>query len=181
MVVSLFGLALTASAAEWRSTGGSRFLFETTFEGATLPGEFQTFDVRLDFDEEAPNDGTLEVTVDLAAADLGDPDMNEVLSDAAWFDIASNSKSVFTSEIIHGSSPGAYVATGILRLKGIQRTVRVPFKWRRTGPEAATASMQGRFSLQRTDFGVGTGEWSTDDTIGLDVGLEFDVKLERNE
>ena len=37
--------------------------------------------------------------------------------------------------------------------------------------------MTGEFSLRRTDFGVGSGEWSTGDSIGLEVRLAFDIPL----
>ena len=40
------------------------------------------------------------------------------------------------------------------------------------------ASMQGELTLRRTDFNVGSGEWSTGESIGLDVTLRFNVQLE---
>lgn len=174
-VVLLLSVVAESAVAEWRSTDGSRFTFETTFEGEELPGEFQSFDVVLQLDKAALVAATLVVTVDLAGADMGDPDMNDVLSDAAWFDVDTVGAAVFSSDAIHEVSPDAYVATGTLDLKGIQRTVEVPFEFH--NGDATRAIMRGRFSLRRTDFNVGTGEWSTDDTIGVDVSLSFDVKL----
>ena len=39
--------------------------------------------------------------------------------------------------------------------------------------------MAGRVELQRLDFGIGTGEWSSGDEIGLDVTVEFRLTLQR--
>jgi polyisoprenoid-binding protein YceI len=38
--------------------------------------------------------------------------------------------------------------------------------------------MSGELSLQRTDFNIGTGEWSAGDIIGLEVDVRFEVALE---
>jgi polyisoprenoid-binding protein YceI len=178
LVVFLCGLVAESTATEWRSKGDSSLFFEATFEGEPLPGEFQKFDVAFTFDKAAPDAATLVVTVELAAADMGDPDMNEVLFDVAWLDIETSGRAFFSSKAIRESSPGTYVATGILDLKGVQHSVTVPFEWQSSGN---AATMRGRLSLNRTDFSVGSGEWSTGESIGLEVSLRFDVKLELSE
>ena len=156
------------AAAEWCSTESGTFTFETTFEGEALPGEFRSFDVRY---VEASE---LRVTVDLAAADMGDPDMNDVLADPAWFGTA-HPEAVFEADSIRETEAGQFVAEGMLDLKAVEAATAVPFRWRADGDGA---SMQGEFTLRRTDFNVGTGEWSTGESIGLDVTLRFDIALE---
>lgn len=165
-----------AAGAEWHSTDASTFSFKTTFEGEVIGGNFGHFDLRFHFDPAHPADATLVVTVGLAAADMGDEDMNAVLFDEAWFDVARYDKAVFESCSITATGLGGYAAAGTLKLKGIEGPVTVPFSWIEEG---GTARMGGSFTLQRTDFGIGTGEWATDETIGLVTELEFDVVLER--
>jgi len=170
----LFACSVHAGAAQWCSTEEKSLTFETTFEQEALPGEFRRFEVRLDFDPGSLDAAMLEVTVDLTAADMGDPDMNAVLFDEAWFDIGTFERATFTSDAIRELSPGQYLATGTLELKGARRTVEVPYTWEQSGGHAR---MHGELSLRRTDFGVGTGEWATGDSVGLDVSLAFDVQL----
>ena len=167
-------ISLPVYAAEWRSTEASELTFEVTFEGAPLPGRFRDFDVSLNFDPAALESARLRVTVDLRAADMGDPDMNDVLFDPAWFDIQDFTSAVFVSETISEQAPGKYIATGSLDLKGVTRSVAVPFSWVRSGDEA---TMRGGLVLMRTDFDVGSGEWATGDAIGIDVILDFTVQL----
>jgi len=174
----LIALALPVHAAEWRSTGDHELSFEASFEGATSPGRFRQFTVALDFDPAEPAPGRLRVTVDLLAADMGDPDMNAVLFDPAWLDVGQFEEAVYESNDLSQTSPGEYVATGTLKLKGISKTVEVPFSWTQTGDKA---SMRGQFVLRRTDFDVGSGEWATDEAIGLDIRLAFAVQLQRCE
>jgi len=171
-------LALPATADEWRSTDGGSLTFEVAFEGAPLRGEFRRFDVALSFDPADPGSSRLRVTVDLTAADMGDPDMNDVLFDTAWLHVARFGESRFVSDAISASAPGEYIAQGMLELKGTMQPVAVPFTWVAADD---TATMTGKLVLKRTDFDVGTGEWATGDTIGIDVSLAFEVRLRRCE
>ena len=133
-----------------------------------MPGEFRSFDVHYIEGE------SLLVTVDLMAADMGDPDMNDVLADPAWFGSDSNPEAKFGAVSIRQTAPGRFSADGLLTLKGVERAITVPFAWR-SGDGHAT--MSGKLTMQRTDYDVGSGEWSTGESIGLDVALRFDVKL----
>lgn len=170
----LIVISLPVIAAEWQGTEGSEFTFEVAFEGVPTPGEFREFDVNLDFDPACPESGKLRVTVNLKAADMGDPDMNDVLFDTAWLYVEQFTEAVFVSDTITEQAPGEFVATGTLDVKGTVRAVAVPFSWTSSGDQA---TMQGNLILQRTDFDVGSGEWATDDAIGIDVTLDFTVQL----
>lgn len=175
LIVACLVMAFPAQADEWRSKEGSRFGFETTFEGVAMPGEFAKFAVAFSFDPARPGDGCLRVTVDLAAADMGDPDMNAVLYEPAWFDTQQFAAAIFTSSEIVELAPGEFLAKGTLDLKGIREPVEVPFAWDRTGDVAV---MTGELELDRTRFDVGSGEWASGDAIGIEVKLSFRVQLE---
>ncbi len=175
LVLVVLVLPGIAGAADWCSAGASEFGFETRFEGEKLPGEFRSFDLVFRFDPNRPEDAELRVTVDLTAADMGDPEMNAVLFAPEWFDTERFGRAVFTSTRIEHEGEGRYAAHGTLRLKGKKGAVTVPFSWQ---GGSGHARMQGAFELRRTRFDVGTGEWADDDAIGLDVGLAFDIELE---
>lgn len=178
LLLTLLPMLVPAGApgAEWRSTDESTFTFASTFEGEPIEGKFEHFDARFDFDPENPTAAHLVVTVELAAADMGDEDMNAVLFDEAWFDVARFETAVYESSAVEQRTADEFVANGELDLKGARACVRVPFSWHRSD---AGARMRGELTLQRADFGVGTGEWASGETIGLDVHLAFDVLLEQ--
>ncbi|MGH8224279.1 MAG: YceI family protein [Woeseiaceae bacterium] len=170
--------ALPTVAQEWRMLDDSTFTFETTFEDTTLPGRFERFEVALDFDPRKPGDGRLRVTVDLAAANMDDPDINEAIAGPEWFDVAAHPQAVYESDEIVERAPGQFVARGVLTLKGKCRPVEVPFSWLES---ADTTEMRGELTLARTDFDVGSGEWATDEQIGVDVRLQFALRLKRDD
>ena len=168
--------AVPALATEWKTQGGGEFTFEVTFEGVGTSGNFRRFDVVLELDPAKLDSSHLRVTVDLTAADMGDPEINAIVADPIWFDAGKFPKAVFESKRIEARGPGKFVATGVLNLKGSSKAVAVPFSWSEKG---ARANMRGEFAVQRIEFNVGSGEWATDDPIGIDVKLQFDLTLKR--
>ena len=69
-----------------------------------------------------------------------------------------------------------FVATGELNLKGHRKPVDVPFTWSNSGD---VAEMRGELTVDRTEFDIGSGEWSDDESIGTDVRISFIVLLTR--
>ncbi len=171
MVIRLLLLVLVSAPAlaEWQSTDDSTLTFEASFEGSPLPGEFPAFSVSYTDGE------SLVVDINLAKADLGDEEMNAVLFDAAWFgrDFAT---ARFEATSFSAGAAGELVASGQLDLKGVKADVDVPISW---SEDADTATMTGEFTLDRTRFDVGTGEWANGDSIAIDVVVRFEVVLRR--
>lgn len=168
--------ACQAAAAEWKTLPGSRLEFTASYERQPIPGVFRRFDVALSFDPGHPAGGRLDVAIATGAADLGSSDINETVKGADWFDAGHFPTARFTSTDIAQQGPGRYVARGTLSLKGVQRNVAVPFTWTPSGNGAA---MDGRLNLKRTDFNIGSGVWARDDTVGMDVGITFGLKLQK--
>jgi polyisoprenoid-binding protein YceI len=176
LLIAIFCLAAWPTAADaWRLQDDSTFSFEASFEGTPLEGGFTDFDVSFEFDPQEPGVGTLRVSVALAGADMGDSDMNEAIAAEEWFDVKGFPSAQYSSDNIVETATGSYVAHGVLVLKGIRRDVDVPFTW---SESAGGATMRGEFSLKRTDFDIGTGEWASGEQIGIDVTLRFNLQLE---
>ena len=173
--VSLLILAASATADQWEMLEDSEFLFEASWEGTPLPGRFSDFDVRIDMDT-GDVAAALTVSVGLAGADMDDPDINEAIAGPEWFSIAEFPTATFTSQSIAGDAPGTYVASGELELKGIRKSLDVPFTWSESGDQA---EMTGELILDRTHFDIGSGEWASDESIATDVSLSFRVILAR--
>ena len=170
-------LAASGAAAEqWRMQDEGKLLFEPTWEGEAVPGRFGDFDVVLDTGDGGIAGAKLEVTVSLESADMDDPDINEAIAGAEWFAVATYPVAVFTSDSIDATGEGGYVASGHLELKGVRLPVSVPFSWSESGERAA---MTGEVVIDRTRYDVGSGEWATGETIGIEVRVRFDLVLER--
>lgn len=167
-----------AHAADWKmEPADSRLDFTATFEKTPAPGTFKKFDVKLGLDAAKPEAGKLDVSIDIASADMASADINKAIAGSEWFDFSRFSRAEFhASEIRRAPQANAFVARGTLNLKGIQQTVEVPFSWNESGN---AATMEGSFVVKRGSFGIGTGEWMATNVIGADVTVAFKVRLRK--
>jgi polyisoprenoid-binding protein YceI len=172
----LIASSAPAAADEWRMTEDSELTFEASWEETALPGRFPSFDVELATVDGSIEGGKLVVTVDLVAADMDDPDINEAIAGDEWFAVERFPVATYTSRSIRRAEENTYVAEGELDLKGHAEPVAVPFTWQASG---SSVTMTGKLTLDRTRFGIGSGEWADDDSIGQAVTVTFRVFLER--
>ncbi|MBO9512783.1 MAG: YceI family protein [Variovorax sp.] len=164
-------------AADWTSEpSDSRLAFAAVFEKTPAPGVFREFEVRLRLDPDQAEASRLDVTINIASADMSNADINKAIAGADWFDFARFGRAEFHASGIRRVQADAFVARGTLTLKGVQRPVEVPFSW---SESQGSATMEGKFVVQRGAFGIGTGEWSATDVIGADVTVSFRVRLRR--
>jgi polyisoprenoid-binding protein YceI len=180
--VGVLALALLASgpalAADWKvDPAASRLEFIASFEKTAAPGVFREFDARLArFEPDKPEAGKLDVTVKVTSADMKNGDVNRAIRGPEWFDFARFPQAEFHAEDIRRTAPGRYLARGMLSLKGVKKELEVPFTWQESGN---AATMEGEVSVERLQFGIGTGEWANGSTIGLGVRIKFNVRLRK--
>lgn len=174
----LAGAALqSAHAAEWKmDVPASRLEFAATFETTPAPGVFKQFDVQLKLDLEKAGGGRLDVVIKVASADMTNADINKAIAGPEWFDFAKFPQAEFHATDIRRSQANNYVAHGTLALKGVQQPVEVPFSW---SESADDATMDGKITVKRGPFGIGTGEWVATNVIGPDVTVTFHVRLRK--
>lgn len=140
--------------------------------GAANEGKFNVFTARFD-----PRAKTLAVVIDMRSFDTGDAQRNGLLGGRDFFDVAQFPQARFTSTQLRRTAAG-YVATGALTLRGITRTIAVPFSWRvidRGGRQVGL--LDGTTVLKRLDFGVGQGQWRATEWLGNAVTVRFALRM----
>jgi polyisoprenoid-binding protein YceI len=175
-IALLLVATVTADATEWHMLAdASRLEFFVNYSGQEAPGLFRRFTTELRFDPAEPTNSRLVVTVETLSADLDSADINEAIAGPEWFDFAQFAEARFVSDSIARIDDERFVATGSLRLKGIDQVVDVPFTWREAD---GLATMRGELYLRRGTFAIGTGEWAGSDVIGDKVRVRFKVTLQ---
>ncbi len=135
-------------------------------------GEFETFDVTMDLDDDAPADLTkakLEATIDLTSAKTDAEGLNGHLQKADFFDTAQFPEATFTSTSIVSTGGNMYDVLGDLTVKG--KTMPVTMK-----AEITDAYVLADFDMPRKEFGVGNdsyGEKLLDETVPVQAKLVF--------
>lgn len=175
ILIGMLVASSSALAADWvLQPSASRIDFIASFEGTPAPGTFRRFDTRARLDPEHPDQGRLDVIVQVGSADMRSADINKAIAGPEWFDSARFPQAEFRSSQISSSAPGRYTARGTLSLKGIEHTLDVPFRWSADGSEAR---MEGELVVKRALFDIGTGQWKPTNVIGPDVTIRFSVRL----
>lgn len=164
--------ALPAFAAPWAvDPVASTLSFTGKQAGDAFTGTFTKFTPVVEFDPAKPETAKITVTVDMTSATIDDNDKQESLPTAEWFNSAKFPTATFTSTRVTSlSSEKAYVAEGNLTILGVTKPVQLKFTFAEANGKA---TVDGGTTLQRNDFGVGSGQWKDDQWIAYPVDVKF--------
>lgn len=162
-------VAEPTGASVWQVDRDASFIgFRATQNGKAFEGRFSRWDVAILLDPEAPEaEGAIEARIDLASVDAGSKDRNEALPNETWFNVAMHPVATYRSGMVRATGPGTYEAEGTLTIKGITRPVAMPFTL--AIDDGGRAVADGTVMLDRSDFEVGTGEFSEGKWVGFEV------------
>lgn len=148
----------------------------------TVRGRFTELDGTIAFDTEAPEDSSVEVSIDVSSLDTGVEDRDAHLKSADFFDASSHPTMAFRSRGVEGTvqNPGdAFKVVGDLTIRGVTRGVILDarFEGHGTDPWGGTrAGFSARTTIDRRDFGL---TWNQAlETGGVLVGNEVNVDLQ---
>lgn len=172
LCATLLGMG-EARAAHWVvDPAKSRLGFAGTQVGATFTGTFRRFSADIEFDPAAPAAAHVKVDVDTGSATTGDAQRDQSLPQPEWFDVKQFPHAIFEATGFRPLGGDRYETTGTLTIRNVKAPLTLPFTLTIAG---ATAHAAGGTQLVRTKFGVGQGDWSSGDMVGLDVKVEFDL------
>ncbi len=163
--------------------GKSRLGFRFTYMGRPYEGAFPEWTARVHLDTDAetnehiPADGYVRVAIPVGKITTGEPQFDDSLGQGDWFDVGKHPEAVFEVKGgIYKLTERTYEATGVLRIKGEDIPVRLPFT---LDIDGTTATMHGEVTLRRLDLGIGgataaepegDAEW-----VGNDVTVVIDI------
>lgn len=155
-------LAGGAYAAEWHvDEGDSTLGFAGESQGERFEGRFGRFDAAIRFDPANPSDARFDVTIELASVDSDNSERDETLLGPDFFDVAEMPQARYVADVFR-YAPDGFVAEGALTLNGVTAPVPLEFRWQ---PTASGAVLEGRATLDRLRFGLGTGDWADPDVV----------------
>lgn len=149
----------------------SHLTFEATQMKAPFTGEFAKFDGDIRFDPARLEDSHAVIKINMASVNTNSDDRDANLITSPWFFTESFPESKFEAAKFEKTGENAYVAHGNLTIRDVTLPVDLPFTLDiTTGADGRqTAKMQATLTLQRLDYGVGTGDWKDTSTVGNPV------------
>ncbi len=173
MALAAAAPALAQTAPKWVvDPAHSSLGFESSAEGAAFEGHFDRWSADIRFDSKALANSKVVVTVDTASVGTGDGGRDQTAQGSDWFSSVMFPKATFTTRVIKDLGGGRYEADGDLVVRDKTQPVVLPFTLAIKGDEA---DMSGQLDLDRTLFGVGTGEYGGADIVPLNVKVKVDL------
>ena len=164
-------------AADWRvDTKDSDIRFIARWDGIAFEGEFEKWDARISFSPDGPPAGRIDVDIDTASINSRSKDRDRGMQGKEWFAVKLFPQATFIAERFAAIEADRFLATGQLSVKGINREVSAPFRWRQSGDEV---EMVGEVKLDRRDFDIGDGEWREDAIVAFEVIVKYQLRLKR--
>ena len=152
----------------WTIQPGGSLGFTITSGSDSYRGRFSDWSGTIAFDPENPETGEIRIDVRLASASVGDATMDGMLVDSEFLAASANPTATWRSTSVRRTGPNRYSASGTLSLKGASKPQSLRFT---LSGEGLKRHVEGSASIDRTAFGVGTGDSAQG--LGSSVALTF--------
>lgn len=149
--------------------------FIGTYAEVDFDGGFSRFKSRIVFDPDQFEHSLFDVSIDVTSISTGSTDRDSSVHEEAWFDFASFPESTYQATSFELLESGEFIAHGILNLKGVEQPVDLQFTW--LVVDERHAKLMGEALVNRLDFGIGSGSWANDPTVGFDVRIVVNLLL----
>jgi|EndMetStandDraft_4_1072995.scaffolds.fasta_scaffold283081_2 polyisoprenoid-binding protein YceI len=171
-------LALAAGVAQTPAqtvnSAASELVFVTRQMGVPVEGRFQRWSAQVALDPRKPEAAQVVLRIQMDSVAFAAPEVTAEAQRPVWLDTAKFPQAVFQSKAIRPAGNGRYEMTGSLTLKGESHEMVVPVTLAQNG-SSATAS--GNFTVKRSDYRIGEGEWTDDSLVAHEVQVRFRIAL----
>lgn len=140
-------------------------------------GTFPAVSGTLKLDEKNIGKSSVDITIEVASVDTNNVKRDEHLRGADFFDVEKFPAITFKSKGVSKSGPG-YLLVGDLTMKGITKTVTIPFTL--SGPKehpmmpVYVVGGEGSLVINRRDFNITYGmDAMISDNVAIDLQVEF--------
>lgn len=153
--------------------GISKLQFTGVLYNAPFTGDFGDFGGTIVFNPDDLSNAKADITIHMDKISTGDADRDQNIVGAEWFDAGKFPTARYVTTKFEKADGNKYVAIGDLTIRDKTMPLVIPFT---LDIENKTAHMQGEVTLNRTNFGVGEGQWADESTVKHDVKVNIDLK-----
>lgn len=167
----LFSFACTSVLAQnyTPSDKGSKVRFVIKNFGINTGGTFEGLSGSIKFDPANPSASDFSVSVDAATVDTDIEGRDNHLRKDEYFEVAKYPRLSFKSTKVTKTNTAGYLYMfGNITIKGVTRQIKFPFK--ATSKDGGYL-FEGKFKLNRRDFGVGGKSMSLSDDLEVSLSI----------
>ncbi|MFA7281203.1 MAG: YceI family protein [Sterolibacterium sp.] len=153
----------------------SEIQFTVKEMGVPVSGRFRRFEALVDIDDAKPERSKAELRIEIRSLTTGNDEADAIAIDANWLDSVHTPYAVYKSSAIRLLSPGRYEAKGSLTIRNQTRDLILQFT--STKQASGELDIAGEFVINRSDFGIGGGEWNDANVVAKEVGVKVHLVL----
>ncbi len=178
------GTSMGQDAKKWKidkSHASVNFSINHFFSEVT--GRFKEFDGDIYFDKDNLGGSKASFTIKVASVDTDNETRDKDIQSDSFFDAPNNPDIKFVSTKIVKKDDKNYTVHGNLSMRGKTKKVELPM--RITGvmdnPWAEGSVIMGvqiKTTLNRTEWGVGTGSWAASTIVSDEVDIKISMELD---
>jgi polyisoprenoid-binding protein YceI len=148
-------------------------------------GRFSDFDGAIAFDETAPEESSVRLTIQAASIDTNQKDRDAHLRSADFFETERYPTITVVSTSIAPQADGAYAVTGQFTIRDVTRTITLPVTYLGKARDPwgnERVAFETEYTLNRKDYGLTwnaaleTGGFLVGDDVKVSLSLQATVK-----
>jgi polyisoprenoid-binding protein YceI len=181
----LIGTNSLAAAPQWQiDPPHSNIYFGIHHIYSTVKGHFNAFDGMIEFDPANLKESRFDFKVKVDSIDTNNGKRDEHLQTADFFDVDQYPEMTFKSKSISHKTGDQYEVDGLLTIKDVSRSVKVPLTYFGTrqhplNPKWVVAGFEARMTIDRLAYHVGGGKFFQMGAVGKDVKVLISVEATR--
>ena len=167
----LFSPIILPAQTHWKTQTSSTVTFIIKNAGFNVDGSFQGLKADIKFDPKNLSASQITASIDAATINTGTNARDKHLRNEDYFYVEKYPKITMKSIRFANSKSGDYIGYFNLTIRDVTKEVTVPFKFEEKSGQAV---FSGSFTINRRDFGVGSGSLilSNNATINLNIEVK---------
>lgn len=186
-IVAAVSLAFTTPAQDAASgwsidKSHSKIGFQIRHFFTPVNGSFDDYTADITFDPANPASGSIDVTIQVASINTANENRDGHLKTNDFFNAEAYPTITFKSTDIKKTGDNDFVANGKLTIRETTKDIALPFTLLGVmdnpfRPGTKVAGIVASITLNRNDYGVGTGDWVATAVVGDEVTVNLNLEL----
>ncbi len=184
-LLGLSALPLHAENQSWEiDKEHTNFYFSVDHIYAKVQGRFTDYQGTVAFDPENLKDSQISFEIKVKSVDTGLGKRDKHLRSADFFDASRFTLMTFTSTNITRAEGNSYNVNGTLTIKDVSAELVLPLAFagireNPLAPDLEVAGFNGRLTLDRLAYNVGSGKYYKMGAVGKDVDILVTIEVLR--
>ncbi|MFA5668175.1 MAG: YceI family protein [Balneolaceae bacterium] len=144
-------------------------------------GNFTEYEADIAFSADDLKNSSINVTIPISSINTSNDDRDAHLRTPDFFNAEKFPTMSFKSDKIVAAGENEFIAHGKLTIKDVTKNIELPFKLLGVMPHPNSgkliAGITSKFTLNRNDYGVGTGDYIATAVIGNEITIELNLEL----